>query len=136
MFFDSAVIAYVAGMGIYLGTIWRQTSPGQNPDASSNQEDNRNVFVVYLVLAITFWCFYLALGVPPHPQKRQEWMDIRCHLRDEHTPWLCTESCYSDTKTSGNGMDRKQVKNLKMCYSHDPSKRWPHSGGVTHPASV
>lgn len=49
---DFALITYIVGLGIYLGFVWKV-----NLDVHTNQDDSRNIFIVFLI------CFIVCYGI-------------------------------------------------------------------------
>lgn len=62
-FLKIAVITYVIGLGVYLGSMWRN-----NPDSGAEHVGNRNIFIVFLVYAA--FCVILYLLVKSIPDDR------------------------------------------------------------------
>ena len=56
MFFNWSLIAYVVGLGVYLGSMWRR-----GLDADASPSDSRNIFIVFLLCATIWYCVYFAL---------------------------------------------------------------------------
>jgi hypothetical protein len=76
MFFDSAMISYTVGLGIYLGSVWQQ-----NLDPHSS-DDSRNIFIVFLASAVFCFCAFCLLEISPHPRDQEEWGKFNQSLKD------------------------------------------------------
>jgi hypothetical protein len=83
MFFDTSVIAYVVGLGIYLGCVWQQ-----NQDSS--QHASRNVFILYLLSGIFCFCIYYSVRFAPRARESEEWAMFLTKLEKKEPPFLCT----------------------------------------------
>jgi hypothetical protein len=67
-FLDYAIVAYVLGLGVYLGFVWQNSL-----DVDAGHNDSRNIFIVFLI----FTCFYFCiLHLMPDPNLK-EWSDFR-----------------------------------------------------------
>jgi hypothetical protein len=75
MFFDSAMISYTVGLGIYLGSVWQQ-----NLDPHSS-DDSRNIFIVFLASAVFCFCAFCLLEISPHPGTRRNGGNLINHLK-------------------------------------------------------
>jgi len=128
MFFSSALITYIFGMGIYLDNIWRwnlnaitnqYTSPEHNPNASAIWADSRNIFVVFAVIVATCFCLYQAFSIQWRRGRRvsspewEEWKRIECKFRNHEKPFPCNRACFGNP-LPGNGLDL----DLKVCCKH------------------
>jgi hypothetical protein len=84
MFFDSAMISYAVGLGIYLGSVWLQ-----NLDPHSSPDDSRSIFIVFLVSAAFCFSAFSLLEFSPHPKEQDEWKAYKKLLNKEWRPCLC-----------------------------------------------
>jgi hypothetical protein len=66
-FLNYAIVAYVLGLGVYLGFVWQNSL-----DADAGRDDSRNIFIVFLI----FTCFCLCIiHLVPNPNL-EEWRDF------------------------------------------------------------
>jgi hypothetical protein len=83
MFFDSAVISYIIGLGIYLGFVWQQSL-----DEDTSQDDSRNIFIVFLISAFFGFCIYTLVDISPRCELR-EWSDLLNQHENGKVPYIC-----------------------------------------------
>lgn len=87
MFFDTSVISYAIGLGIYLGCVY-QRNLHVSQDKDTSQEDSRNIFILYLLSGFTCFSIYFLIRLSPHPRELAEWKIFWDRRREE--PFICT----------------------------------------------
>jgi hypothetical protein len=82
MFFNTSVIAYAVGLGIYFGCVWQQ-------NLDSSQDDSRNVFILYLMSGIFCFCIYCSIKFAPRARESEEWARFLDKLEKKEQSFLC-----------------------------------------------
>jgi hypothetical protein len=67
-FLDYAIVAYVLGLGVYLGFVWQNSL-----DVDAGYDASRNIFIVFLIFA----CFYLFIFLIMPDPNLAEWRQFR-----------------------------------------------------------
>lgn len=88
-FFDYALVAYIIGLGTYLGFVWQN-----HLDVQAGYFDSRNIFIVFMVYGGFCICIYC---LPTYPEP-YEW------------PWTSDSNATKDTKDHS----RDSKKNLDI----------------------
>jgi hypothetical protein len=88
-FFDYALVAYIIGLGTYLGFVWQYSL-----DVQAGPFDSRNIFIVFMVYGGFCICIYC---LPTYPEP-YEW------------PWTGDSKATKDTKDRSRG----SKKNLEI----------------------
>jgi hypothetical protein len=65
-FYQWSLIAYIIGLGIYLGSIWRN-----GLDADARQFDSLNIFIVFCIFTAS--CTLVYFGLSRHPHELKDW---------------------------------------------------------------
>jgi hypothetical protein len=88
-FFDYALVAYIIGLGTYLGFVWQN-----HLDVQAGHFDSRNIFIVFMAYGGFCICIYC---LPTYPEP-YEW------------PWTGHSNATKDTKDCS----RSSKKNLDI----------------------
>jgi hypothetical protein len=94
-FFDYALMMYIIGLGVYLGSVWQN-----NLDVYAGSSNSRNIFIVFMIYAGFCICVYCLL-VYTDPYELNQWsenwewwvkakdtlsgLDCECGTRDNET---------------------------------------------------
>jgi hypothetical protein len=73
MFFDTSLMLYIVGLGVYLGSVWQKAV-----DKSAGQTESRNIFILFVVFAGLYFFLYQAMDRLTDTSRLQGW---GCHVK-------------------------------------------------------